>query len=219
MLLTREEHVMANSSTPFGFMPYGRLAGGSPTEELQQVPLSTGTQGVGYFTGDLVSLSSRGGTLMSASASLIGVEDGTVVPSGVFWGCEFFSAAAARPVWGRTLPEGTVVEPGAKAWIISDPNVTFRCAGTGTFAAADIGKAIRPISSQSSLGNTATGQSAQIVSTAAVTDPSSAPFLILDLLANRAVAGTPGTDAAAFNQIIVLPNAWWNKAGTVGAST
>lgn len=213
---------MANSSTPFGFMPYGRLNGGSPTEELEAIAISSADTSM-HFTGDLVCRSSTGGTLMMSSQAGIGMEDGTNVPAGVFWGCKFFSPTAGRTVWSRYF-DGTAVS-GAVAYVISDPNVLFRCvaattaAGT-TFPAADIGWNMNILSSQSSQGNTVTGQSVQFLSTATAINNSSANVRVLDLLSNRAIAGTPGTDnTSPFNQVIVAPNYWTTRAGTVTTST
>jgi len=221
----RRTAAMANSSTPFGFMPYGRLNGGSPTEELSKFGISSADTSL-HFTGDLVAQSTTGSTpgpvLMLSSQACIGMEDGNVVPAGVFWGVKIFNATVGRTIWSRFY-DGTVVTGGGEAYVITDPNVLFRCvcgtSGAGaTMANADIGGNLRLLSSQSSMGNTTTGQSVQLLSST-VTFDTSAPFRIFDLLANRSVSGTPGTDAAAYNQIIVAPNLWATRAGTVSAST
>ena len=217
---------MANSSIPFGFMPYGRLNGGSPTEELTRFLISSADTSL-HFTGDLVAQStggaaSTGNTLMLSSQACIGFEDGNVVPAGVFWGCKIFNSGAGRIVWSRFY-DGNVVTGGGEAYVITDPNTLFRCVGGtsgagATFAQADIGANLRLLSSQSSMGNTTTGQSLQLCSSI-LTFNTSDNFRIIDLLANRAPAGTPGTDNAAYNQIIVAPNYWATRAGTVSAST
>ena len=210
---------MANSTSPFGFMPYGRVDGGSPTYELEKVNINSSDTNL-YFTGDMVCRSSAG-----VGNNVITINVGSTdahTPAGVFWGCKFFSAAAGRVVWSRNFP-GSV---GANAtvgvsegWIISDPNTLFRAASaSGTFANADIGNNVTIVTSQSSLGNTVTGQSAMIVSTTLV-GASSHPWKIFDLLANRSPVGTPGADASANNQVILLPNNWERSAGTVGITT
>src|SRR5215475_288168 len=99
--ICEETAAMANSSAPFGFIEVGHVGGAAPTYEMQQVAISTATLASGYFTGDLVAISTGGGgtivgggTLMVASAAGIGFEDGNIVPAGVFVGCEYYSAAA-----------------------------------------------------------------------------------------------------------------------------
>lgn len=213
---------MANSSVPFGFMPYGRVDGGAPTWELEQVNINSSDTNL-YFTGDLVARSSTPSNNVILLTTGLG---GAVPPAGVFWGCEYYSAGAQRVVWSRYYPGsvGTNATVGVtKAWVISDPNTLFRCVGGSsgagaTWAAGDIGANTVIVTSQSSYGNTATGQSAMMASSATTT-AASAPWKIIDLLANRSVSGTPGTDAAAYNQIIVKPNQWERAAGTIGVST
>ena len=209
---------MANSTTPFGFMPYGRVDGGSPTYELERVNINSSDTNL-YFTGDLVAFSSQG-----VGNNVITFHAGSTgsVAAGVFWGCKFFSAQAGRVVWSRSF-NGSV---GANAtvgvsegYIISDPSTLFRgMSASGTFVNADIGNNVTIATSGSSLGNTVTGQSVMVVSTGLV-GASSHPFKIFDLLANRAPAGTPGTEASANNQVVLLANNWFRGAGTVGLST
>src|SRR5262245_20734078 len=214
-----ENTAMANSSAFYGFMPYGRVDGGSPTWELEQTSINSSDTNA-FFTGDLVGHSSATGQGAFIANATTTIGSG-VPPFGVFWGCEFFSAAASRVVWSRHYP-GSVGSNAAngvtRAWVISDPNTLFKSKSGGTFAITDVGLHTIIVTSNSSLGNTTTGQSAMLLSTATTTN-SSAPWKIIDLLANRSVSGTPGTDAAAFNEVIVAPNNWERQAGTIGVST
>ena len=208
---------MANSTSPFGFMPYGRVDGGSPTMELEKIQINSSDTNL-YFTGDLVIRSTAGNNII---APLTNTTTSAQVPAGVFWGCKFFSAQAGRIVWSRNFPGsvGANTTVGiSEGWIISDPHTLFRTMSNGTFATTDVGLNAIPLATQSSLGNTVTGQSAMLLSTATTTN-SSAPWKIFDLLINRSAVGTPGTEASANNQVIVLPNAWERNAPTVGIST
>lgn len=211
---------MVNPTGGFGFRVYGHIGGAAPTYELEQTYINSSDATL-YFQGDLVYRSSAGNFLQSGSSA-----SGTYIPLGVFRGCEFFSVTAGRVVWSPNYP-GSVGSNAAngqtRAWVISDPNVLFTCvggsSGTGaTFVAADCAFNATSVTSQSSLGNTTTGQSAMLLSTT-TTANASAPWKIWDLLANRAVSGTPGTDAAAWNQVIVKPNMWERAAGTAAPST
>lgn len=215
---------MANSTTPFGFMPYGHAFGGAPTYELEQVNINSSDTGL-YFTGDLVYRS----TTPTNNVLAIQTAPGSCVPAGVFWGCEFFSAAAGRKVWSRFYP-GSVGSNTANgvttAWVISDPNAQFKAVGSvgdggagTTWAITDIGMNATIVTSQSSLGNTTTGQSAMVLSSA-TTRNASTPFKIIDLLSNRAPPGSPNTDnTTAFNGVVVKANNWERGAGQISPST
>src|SRR5262245_39059282 len=116
---------MANSSAFYGYMPYGRVDGGSPTYELEQVNINSSDTNA-FFTGDLVARSTAsgvGGNIIANATTTIG---SAVPPAGVFWGCEFFSNAAGRVVWSRSYPAGGVGSNATvgltRAWLISDPN-------------------------------------------------------------------------------------------------
>lgn len=214
---------MSNSSVPFGFKPFGRLDGGAPTWELEQVTINSSNAHL-MFTGDLVRHSSDGNNCIDI------LETGStsaVVPLGVFWGCEYYSAAAQRKVWSRYYP-GSVGSNAAngttRAWVISDPNVLFTAVGGtsaagATFATADVGFNINALTSQSSYGNTANGQSAMLLSTATLSANASAWWKIIDLYSNKAPSGIPGTESTAYNQVVLKPNAWERAQGTYGIST
>lgn len=207
---------MANSSTPFGFLSYGHRDGSAPTMGLEEININSSDANP-YFTGDLVIRSSAGNNtiapyLGSTAASL---------PSGVFAGCKFYSAAAQRVLHSRHFPGsvGANATGGvAKGWIISDPEMQFTAVSAGTFVAADVGFNAIVVAAQSSLGNTANGQSAMIVSTA-IANSASYPWRIVNLYADVSVAGTPGAEAGLYNRVVLAPNAWERHAGTIGVST
>lgn len=219
--------VSNNSSAYSGFRPFSR-AGAAPQYALEMYAVNSSDTNL-YFTGDIVIRSTAGANainlyLTSTAAS---------VPLGVFWGCEFLNTAAQRLLQSRFYP-GSVGSNAAngqtRCWVITDPDVWYTAISTGTLSSADIGLNFAPLSSQSSLGNTTTGWSAMVVSTATATNGSSAPLKFFDLLANRSVAGAGslpaatgsgvlGTDVAAFNVGIFIPNGWERAAGTVGPST
>lgn len=216
---------MANPTGGFGFRVYGHIGGAAPDYELEQTYINSSDTAL-YFQGDLVYRSSIGNFLQYTSSGG-GSGGGGLGPAfGVFRGCEFFSAVAGRVVFSPNYP-GSVGSNAAngitKAWVYTDPNLLFTCVGgasaTGaTFVANDCAFNAVCVTSQSSLGNTATGQSAMLLSTT-LTANASAPWKIWDLLANRTVSGVPGTDAAAWNQVIVKGNNWERAAGTAAPST
>ncbi len=212
---------MANSSAPFGFLAFGHRDGSAPTMGLEQVNINSSNANA-MFTGDLVCRSSAGNNTIT---NLVTGSTSQILPAGVFAGCEYFSAAAGRKVWSRYYP-GTVGANATvgvtRAWIVSDPEMQFLAASNSSipFVAADVGNNLTWATSLSSLGNTATGQSAMCVSTT-VTTNASAPWKLVDLYSNVMPGNVaPGSDTATgYNWVIVAPNNWERKTGTTGIST
>lgn len=207
---------MANSSTPFGFRPYGHQDGSAPTMGLQEFTINSSDTQL-YFTGDLVVLSTAGANSIDVSIGSTSAAQSL----GVFWGCQYYSAAAQRVVWSRYFPGsvGANATVGrTKCWVITDPEMQFIGASAGTFGNTEIGFNTIIVTSQSSLGNTATGQSAMIVSTA-IANSASYPWRIVDVYANKAIPGAWGAESTTYNWVILAPNAWVRNAGTVGVSS
>lgn len=212
---------MANSSTPFGFLPFGHRDGSAPTMGLEQVNINSSNT-FAFFTGDLVIRSTAGNNTITQS---VAGSTSAQVPAGVFAGCEFFSAAAGRVVWSRFFPGsvGANATVGVtKAWIVSDPEMQFLGASGSSvpFTATEVGFNAVIVTSQSSLGNTISGQSAMILSTA-VTANASAAWKIVDLYSNVLPGGVaPGSDpTTGFNWVVLTPNSWERRTGTTGIST
>jgi hypothetical protein len=208
---------MANTFSPFGFRSFGHRDGSAPTMGLERVIINSSDTNL-YFTGDLVVRSSQGGNIIAPTIGSTSAQ----LPCGVFNGCEFFSAAAARVIWSPFFPGnlGTSSSP-CNAYIISDPEMQFigMCSSGPLTSSQSVGNNITIVTSQSSLGNTATGISNMSLATA-VTTASSAPWKIVDLYSNFSPPGINGVDnTTAFNIVVLAPNAWDRRAGVVGLST
>lgn len=209
---------MANSSVPTGFQPV-RPSGAPLSDDLERVYIDS-SNAHPIFRGDLV--------MRSSGSNRIDATMGSTGPNqaGVFWGCKYFNTQVGRTVWSPYYP-GSVGSNAAngvtEAYIISNPEMLFTAAAGSSTALAtmtgggDVGYAATIVTSQSSFGNTATGISAMMLSTAyaAIGAGSSYPWVIVDLLSNYTVAGTPGTEASAGNLVVVRPNAWARHAGVV----
>lgn len=211
---------MPNSSLPFGFLPFGHIEGSAPTQGLERFFINSSNAHL-IFTGDVVMPSSEGGRHIDMWLS-----SAPTVVLGVFAGCEYFSPQAGRTVWSRWWPGsvGTNATTGlATAWVITDPEMLFLAASGSSvpFATTDIGYNCTMVTSQSSLGNQISGQSAMILSTATSTTATN-PWHIEDLYSNVAPYGAaaPGADATTgYNWVVVRPQNWFRQAGQVAWSS
>lgn len=205
---------MANTNSPFGFRSFGHQDGSAPTMGLQRLIINSSDTNL-YFTGDTVIQS--GGVL-----SIYNGSSGNVVPSGVFVGCEYYSAAVGRVVWSSFFPGnlGTSSSP-CNAYVITDPEMQFVVQSSSTpITSSMIGLNVNVLTTQSSLGNQTTGISATVIaSTQTSATLSSFPYKIVDLWSNFAPPGVNGTDNTTnFNSVVVAPNYWLRHAGTLASS-
>lgn len=204
---------MANSTAAFGFQSFGHLDGSAPTMGLERLILNTSDTNL-YFTGDPVARSTAG-----AVTKLTNTTTSAQVPVGIFAGCEYYSPAAARMVWSPYYPGSVGSSAPGNAYVISDPEMKFKVRSNGILGQNVVGQNAIPLSSFSSLGNTATGVSAVLLSTVVSAD-SSAWFKIVALYSEYGPPGADGTDnTVAGNIVVVTANSWERRAGTVAAST
>lgn len=204
---------MANSTSAYGFQSFGHLDGSAPTMGLERLILNTSDTNL-YFTGDVVARSTAG-----AVAKLTDTTTSAQVPIGIFAGCEFFSPTIARNIWSPFYPGSVGSSAPGNAYVITDPEMKFKVRTNGIIGQSAVGQNAIPLSSFSSLGNTATGISAVLLSTV-VTGTASAWFKIVALYSEYGPPGADGTDnTTAGNIVVVTANSWERRAGTVGAST
>jgi hypothetical protein len=183
---------MPNTLAPFGFRQYSGT-GSAPTYEQVTVRVAYNASAIYY--GDPV--------LPDANGFIVVGAPGTTQIAGVFQGCKYLSVAQKRTVWSNFWPGSDVASNQVvEGYIINDPNAKF-IAQTGATGAtvADINA---NVNFAIGTGNTATGISGASVdmSTAGVT--ATLPFRIVALDIDP--PGTPGTDAGAYNLVIVSFN-------------
>ena len=183
---------MANANTPFGFQQY-QGTGSVPTYE--QVPVKIAYNASAIYYGDPVEGDANG---------LVVQGDGTTGNSGIagiFVGCKYLSVSQKRTVWSNYWPGSDVASTQTvEGYIINDPNAKFLVQSDSSgIAQADvnlnIGYAI-------GTGNANTGISGAYVTGAAVT--ATLPFRIVGLVQDP--PGSPGTEAGAYNRVIVAFN-------------
>jgi len=205
---------MANTNNPFGFHSFGHRDGSAPTMGLERLFINSSDTNP-FFTGDLVVRSGSGGTIAPTAGST-----SAQLPCGVFVGCEYFNPTVSRVVWSSYFPGSVSSSSPVNAYVITDPEMQFivQCS-SGPITSTMIGANAIVTVAQSSLGNTTTGISAMVLSTA-VTGSASYPFKIVDLYSNFAPPGVNGGDnATPFNIVVVTANSWDRRAGTTGLST
>jgi len=193
---------MANTNAPFGFSQYSGT-GSAPTYE--QVPVVIAYNAPAIFFGDPVEPDANGYVVRS---------DGTIAAAGiagVFVGCKYLSVSQKRTVWSNYWP-GTDVASSqtVEGYIVNDPNAKF-VVQTGATGATQSTVNLN-IGFDIGTGNTANGLSGAFadVTTAAVT--TTLPFRVVGLVVDP--PGSAGTEAGAYNRIIVAFNNVTTKNAT-----
>jgi hypothetical protein len=183
---------MANTNAPFGFRQYSGT-GSAPTYEQVAVRVAYNASAIYY--GDPVLPDANGFVVVGAP--------GTTQIAGIFQGCKYLSVSQKRTVWSNYWPGSDVASNQVvEGYIINDPNAKFVVQTGATGATnADINANVNFVIGT---GNAATGISGASVdiTTAAVT--ATLPFRVLSL--DTDPPGTPGTDAGAYNYVIVSFN-------------
>ena len=227
---------MANVYSPFGFRQFGHRDGSPPTGGLQRIFINSSDTNL-YFTGDLVSLSSLGGGGNVISPSSGGSPTTGSPQVGIFNGCEYYNSNVGRTVWASWFPGNlsaiSTTNGYAIGYIQSDPEMQYlvQASTAVTMGASNIGSNVTVSLGLSSQGNQTTGISAMCVVSSLAVVASSYPFTIVDFWANfvapagpqvaafsTGASGINGTDTTSPGPILVVaPNAWSRRAGTIGA--
>ena len=189
---------MANTLAPNGFQLAGFLDGRNGSLGQATYSIASG-YATNIYSGDVVALSS--GTVVIGPT-------GTSAILGVFIGCEYYSTAVNRVIWSpywpasTTVPSGTVVN----AYVIIDPQATFKVQTSGTNAAATSN--INTNYDYAGVGTTGAAPSTQALTGQSVaylnlaTSGSNYAFRLLSLV--TAPPGANGTDTTTpYNFVIV----------------
>ena len=183
---------MANTNAPFGFRQYSGT-GSAPTYE--QVPVRIAYNASAIYYGDPVHPDSNGYVVVGSP--------GTTQIAGIFQGCKYLSVAQKRTVWSNYWPGSDVASSNiVEGYIINDPNAKWvaQTGATGATAAdinANVNFAI-------GTGNAASGISGAYVDMSTVNTTNTLPFRIVGLDVDP--PGAPGTEAGAYNLVIVAFN-------------
>ena len=193
---------MANTNAPFGFSQYSGN-GSAPTYEQVAVQIAYNASAIYY--GDPVEPDANGQVIRS---------DGTIAAAGiagVFVGCQYLSVSQKRTVWSNYWPGSDVASSQTvTGYVINDPNAKF-VVQTGSTGATQSTVNLN-IGFDIGSGNPANGLSGAFadVTTAAVT--TTLPFRVVGLVVDP--PGSAGTEAGAYNRIIVAFNNVTTKNAT-----
>lgn len=187
---------MANTNAPFGFRQY-KGTGSSPTYEQVTAKIASGYTTPIFFGDPVYPLNT--GYIAGSS-----VTPGTVQIAGIFVGCKYLSVSQKRTVWSNYWP-GSDNNGDVEAYIVNDPNAQFLVqVGGSSSTGAAIGDINANIQFAYGSGNTANGISTAYVDITTTAVTATLPFRIVGLVTEP--AGAPGTEAGAYNQVIVAFN-------------
>lgn len=191
---------MANTNAPFGFSQY-RGTGSSPTYEQVTATIAYNTAAI--FYGDPVWRLSDS----SLAGNTTGPGPTTTPLAGIFIGCKYLSVAQKRTVWSNYWPGSDVVTGGtAEAYYVNDPAAQFLAqVGNSTTIGATQGNVGQNVQFLYGAGNTASGLSGAVVDIGILPATTAGfPFRLVGLVTNP--PGGPGTQAGAYNRVIVAFN-------------
>jgi hypothetical protein len=193
---------MANTNAPFGFAQYSGN-GSAPTYE--QVPVQIAYNASAIYFGDPVEPDANGQVIRS---------DGTIAAAGiagVFVGCKYLSVSQKRTVWSNYWP-GTDVASSqtVEGYIVNDPNARF-VVQTGSTGATQSTVNLN-VSFDIGTGNAASGLSGAFADVANAAVTTTFPFRVVGLVTEP--PGSAGTEAGAYNRIIVAFNNVTTKNAT-----
>jgi hypothetical protein len=204
---------MANVFSPNGFVPLRRLDGAAWTGS-QNTALIAAANTHHFYAGDPVVALTTGYIDRVAIGSI--PTQGTF---GIFIGCKYLSTAFGRYQWSNQFPGGDTTQD-IEAYVITDPNVVFRCwVGTGAASAAG-GPAVQAdlysnFNWQLGTGNNSSGISGAYLDYASGATTNTLPLTITGLVTSPPT--TNGTDiTTAGNLVEVILNQQAYKVGTTG---
>lgn len=194
---------MANTFSPFGFQPQKRSDSAAWTDAQREYLIAAANTHT-FFKGDPVVALTTGYIDRVAIGSI--PTQGTL---GIFMGCEYMSTAGGTKKWSPQFPGGDTAAD-IKCWVITDPQVIFRCwVGTGSGSTAG-GPAVQAdlfanFNWQLGTGNAQSGISGAYLDYASSATTSTLPLTIVGLVTQP--AGTNGTDTTtAGNMVDVILN-------------
>lgn len=160
---------MANTNAPFGFSPTATV-NGPVNFRISQRKIASGNN-TAIYKGDAVSpvIGTATGYITQSTAT-------TTAIVGIFLGCQYFSTSQKKtlnmPYWPGSDATGDVT-----AYVMDDPNATFRCQAGGTNVGfAKIGQLIQL---NVGTGSTSTGNSGMYVESPNTT--ATLPFVIIGI--------------------------------------
>jgi hypothetical protein len=191
---------MANTNAPFGFRLLG-LTGGSASATFGMTTAKIASNDTtACFQNDPVKMLNTGYVSQWTNNTVVSQL------AGIFVGCKYYNTAFKRVVWSNYWPgsgatgDVTVyLNPG-----INTPAGLFVVQAAATEVTfADIGKTVDVTVGS---GSTLTGISAATLENNVYNGAATDPFRIVDIWSNFGAPGSSGTDASAYNWVVVTAN-------------
>lgn len=189
---------MANTNAPFGFRQWSGT-GSAPTYEQVAMVIDKDDTNALYWGDPVVPLN----TGYISKGDPTGAP--TVQVAGVFYGCKYLSTSQKRTVWSNYWP-GSDASADVEAYVVNDPNAKFLVQVGGS---SSVGAVFADINANVQFaygtGNANTGISGAFVDISVTpTTTSTLPFRLISLVTQP--PGGPGTEAGAYNYVVVAFN-------------
>ena len=151
---------MSTTAAPYGLKPVKRVDGMSWAGAVDEFLIDPAGEATNIFYGQVVIIGADGyiaiSTATGADITTNNLGGNGVGAIGVFVGCEYLNSEG-QPMFSQYYPSGTL---GAKAKVVTDPNVIFQAQLDGSAAQTVLGTNTKFAAVQStSTGSTATGNS------------------------------------------------------------
>lgn len=208
----RGSFAVPNTNAPFGLRPIGlNDSPATPSFSIQTRKIAPGNTTKAFRGDGMQNLNT--GYVSTVAAAAVALSQWT----GIFWGCEYLSIAAGRPVFSTTWPGGDASGDVSCQLIPTNSlgvEQLFIVQATSTpFTFVDIGKNC-DISYTLGTAFSAYSKSGLTLNRATIGTAVTLPFRIQGLWSDYERQGQPGTDNASnFNWVIVSFNAT-GEAGT-----
>jgi hypothetical protein len=182
---------------PYGLLPINLIGGQVFAGSTRAIPIASASA-TAIFYGDVVKLADTG---------LLVKDTGTnaATPVGVFLGCSYTDATFGKTF--RQFYPGGVTAADIEAYVLDDPDALFKVAVVADYSSTAITYVNRTAVGNNAVlaqntGNTSTGNSRVGIDDATGTT-STFPVRIVDVIAETAVAGSPGS----YTEVVVKWNA------------
>ena len=203
---------MANTNAPFGLNPLGAQNNATPSFALVE----------GLFASNNTQVCARGdGVARDANGYLTAVTGAIAVSqwAGIFWGCEYLSAAQGKRVVSTYWPGGdnsSQVVQVLYVPLVQYPAVQIVAQATSTAFSRAMINGNFEIDYVAPTAYTGRGKSNVTISSATIATTATLPFRLVKLWSDVAAAGQPGTDDSSSYNWGVFE---FNAAQTTGLTT
>lgn len=187
---------MANTNAPFGLNPFGQQNGATPNFNLAKA----------LFASNNTQVCARGDGLQFLTSGYVSAITGTGVAvsqwAGIFWGCEYLSAALGRRVVSTYWPGGDNSSQEVEVLYVpfeNNPAVRIVAQATSTKFTRAMVYGNFDINYVAPTAYTGRGKSNVTIASSTINTTPTLPFRLVDLWSSYAATGQPGADDSDYN--------------------